>query len=337
MYDIIIIGAGPAGTTLARLVSDNRVLLIGESGSKPCGGLLSPDAQKYLAKSGMVLPKDILVDPQIFAVDTIDLRQNIRRKYLRTYLNVNRRKFDEFLLSKVPDNIKKVVGQATDIKKNSNYYTVKYIENGEEKIAESKYIVGADGGNSFVRRTLFPNVKITHYTAIQQHFISSDIKPFYGCFFDREATDCCGWAVCKDGELIFGGAFKPEKSREKFELMKSDLKKFGVKLENEISTEACVVLRPKSVKEIFCGKDNAFLIGEAAGFISPSSLEGISRAFESAEALAQSFNSNNPNKEYFKNTRKMRFTMFLKLMKCPFLYNPLLRKIVMKSRISSIS
>jgi flavin-dependent dehydrogenase len=39
---------------------------------------------------------------------------------------------------------------------------------------------------------------------------------------------------------------------------------------------------PKSIREIECGKENIFLIGEAAGFISPSSLEGISYAMDSA-------------------------------------------------------
>ena len=41
---------------------------------KPCGGLISGDAQKALASFDMTLPKDVLVDPQIFAVKTIDLR-----------------------------------------------------------------------------------------------------------------------------------------------------------------------------------------------------------------------------------------------------------------------
>lgn len=41
--------------------------------SKPCGGLLSEDAQRSLARYDITLPKDVLVDPQIFAVKTIDL------------------------------------------------------------------------------------------------------------------------------------------------------------------------------------------------------------------------------------------------------------------------
>ncbi|MCS4464934.1 hypothetical protein JTT01_16235 [Clostridium botulinum] len=32
---------------------------------KPCGGLLSSDAQTALAKLDITLPKDVIVDPQI--------------------------------------------------------------------------------------------------------------------------------------------------------------------------------------------------------------------------------------------------------------------------------
>ena len=76
VYDIVIIGAGPAGSTFAREVSKSglSVMLIDgqdETNKKPCGGLLSPDAQKALAHFDLSLPKEVLVDPQIFSVKTI--------------------------------------------------------------------------------------------------------------------------------------------------------------------------------------------------------------------------------------------------------------------------
>jgi len=61
MYDIVIVGAGPAGANLTRLIGDKyKVLLIDKRDlenenpknltNKCCGGLLSPDAQKIIAK-----------------------------------------------------------------------------------------------------------------------------------------------------------------------------------------------------------------------------------------------------------------------------------------------
>ena len=79
MYDIAIIGAGPAGATLARLVGDRyRTLLVdrrrlGEppapgGPSKLCGGLLAPAAQAELARQGLGIPASVIAGPQLFAV-----------------------------------------------------------------------------------------------------------------------------------------------------------------------------------------------------------------------------------------------------------------------------
>ena len=81
-----------------------------------------------------------------------------------------------------------------------------------------------------------------------------------------------------------------------------------------------------------------FLVGEAAGFISPSSLEGISSALLSGAVLAQTLNEGGGStaKKYRRRTRGLRLRLALKNAKCPALYWPFLRKIVMASGIASI-
>ena len=84
MFDLAIIGAGPAGATLARLIGKSyRVLLVDKrsfsdvsrpfSTSKCCGGLLAPDAQRMLSELGLGLPKRVLQEPQLFVVKAIDI------------------------------------------------------------------------------------------------------------------------------------------------------------------------------------------------------------------------------------------------------------------------
>ena len=82
MYDVAIVGAGPAGAifaqTLAEKNSELKILLVdgSEGVKKVCGGLLSPSAQKQIAMLGLTLPTRILENPQIFSVDVIDLTKN---------------------------------------------------------------------------------------------------------------------------------------------------------------------------------------------------------------------------------------------------------------------
>ena len=112
IYDIAVVGAGPAGAIfvkeLAQARPDLKIAIIdGQSpdSAKPCGGLLAPDAQKLLAKFDLVLPKSVLEDPQIFAVETIDIDQKLVRYYQRHYLNMDRYAFDRWLLSLVPEHV----------------------------------------------------------------------------------------------------------------------------------------------------------------------------------------------------------------------------------------
>lgn len=346
-YDIIVVGAGPGGSNFARLVDSNRYAVLLVDGSdghdKVCGGLLSPDAQDILARYDVCLPKDILVSPQLFSVRTIDLGNGESKHYRRSYLNVDRKKLDDFFRGLVSDSVEIVKARCKKVMKTECGYELE-LSNGEKMTC--KYVVGADGASSNVRLSLYRRKKLHKYVAIQQWFNAGETNPYYSCIFDNETSTGCSWIFFKDGKMIFGGAFDIKNCRDAFEKQKEKLISQGF-VDKDIfdlpqKTEACLVSRPKLGGGIFTGNHGAFLLGEAAGFISPSSFEGISYALSSGEALADAFNKydvNSPRKigrNYRKNTRKLKRKINLRCIKRPFMYNGLLRSLVMKSGLTAI-
>ena len=342
-YDVIIVGLGPAGATLARLLAPHmRVLALDRktdtSGQKPCGGLLAPDAQKALARFDLTLPNGVLADPQIFSVDVLDLDSGLSRRYQRFYINMDRHKFDRWLRSFIPASVRTEENAVcTHIhRKENDGFTVQWRGTDKTLSASARYIVGADGASSLVRQTFFPARHIRRYTAVQQWFQSSNPSPSYGCVFDSHNTDCYSWYLSKDGYWIFGGAYPVQNSRVHFENQKQKLASYGFDFSRPIKTEACQVLRPATGQLAAPARNGVFLTGEAAGWVSPSSLEGISSALRGALLLARALQSSRPEKTYNLLTLPLRLKLQGKLFKCPFLYRPFLRRMIMQSGLRAL-
>ncbi|MFV0626939.1 MAG: hypothetical protein ACK5N8_06300 [Alphaproteobacteria bacterium] len=325
VYDIAIIGAGPAGSMLTRFIQhkeysvaiiDVRKLdeaYVGKGVIKSCGGMLAPDAQKLLRKYDIAVPQEIIDEIQPKFVRTIDVCSGIRRNYKRNYINMNREAFDRFLLKGI--NADKYFGyRVTEIEKKDGFFII-------NKEIKAKILVGADGAGSKVRRTFFPEMKIRTYASIQD-VLPEQISKDYECFFDERMSDYYGWSLPKDGKTLVGFAIPEGKDVvQKFE----DFKKqqgFG----KEIERQGTLILRPSFFHKV-SAKENIFLIGEAGGYISPSSAEGISYAIKTAKILADS----NFNLTKFREKMLIiRLNLLYKNLKSLIMYIPFLRKLVMR-------
>ncbi|MTH47834.1 FAD-binding protein [Intestinirhabdus alba] len=347
-FDVAIIGAGPAGSALARQLSGKmRVVALdkkrqngSEGFTKPCGGLLAPDAQRAFIRDGITLPVATIANPQIFSVRTIDVAASLTRNYQRSYININRHAFDLWMKSLIPDDVQVYHDSlCRKIWREGDKWHVAFHADGREQRLTARYLVGADGANSLVRRHLYPDHAIRKYVAIQQWFKEQHPVPFYSCIFDNAITDCYSWSISKDGYFIFGGAYPMKDGQARFAALKAKMEAFQFRFGNPLKSEKCTVLFPSRWKDFVCGKDNAFLIGEAAGFISASSLEGISYALDSARLLKNVLlrEAGNKNAAWRRATRGLRIKLYGKILKSRVLTCARLRKGIMLGRFAHIS
>lgn len=352
MYDVAIVGAGPAGATLARLIGQRyRVLLVEkrrlEDGSgmlappKCCGGLLAPDAQRMLSVLGLGLPKDVLEEPQLFVVKAVDLAQGLERCYQRHYINMDRQRFDHWLLSMVPSTVDirtdcRFISSARD----SDGFTLSLRQGGELQTERAKVLVGAGGANCRVRGLLSPHRRYpARYIAIQEWVEKDHNLPYFTSLFDREITDYYGWTIPKANHLLIGVALCPGPTASaRFELLKEKLRRLGFQFGRTLRREGAYIVRPTRLADVVAGSSRIALIGEAAGAISPSSAEGFSYAFRSALALARALHATAESfeKRYRQELCALRVNLFLKSWKSRVVFNPTLRKVVMKSGVQSV-
>lgn len=352
MYDIAIIGAGPAGATLARLISDRyRVLLVDKrqfanAGSddfsgKCCGGLLAPDAQGMLSKMGLGLPKSVLVDPQLFVVRAIDVRHRMERYYQRYYINMNRGRFDSWMLSMVRPNVDIRLGcRFKSYESDGECVSIKLFRDGKIQKERARILVGADGASSRVRKLTigeqpFPKA----YFAIQEWVEADGQLPYFSTLFDPEITDYYCWTIPKEDFLLIGAALRPRQDVPgRFELLKKRLKDSGLRFGKVIRRESAFILRPTKLEQLSTGAGSVALLGEAGGWISPSSAEGLSYAFRTALMLAEVLKKSPDNfqQRFRRKTAPLRINILVKNMKSHVIYGRLPRNIVMKSGLQSM-
>lgn len=279
-YDIIIIGAGPAGLNCAyHLQKSNKKILILEKnkiiGPKICGGGLTPNCYNYLKPPKKLISKEFT---------KIKVHSNLQKRILdyKTSLvrTCNRKTLAKHLLKKLKN---------IDIKTNTKLtkITKDYIVANNQKI-KYNILIGADGSNSIVRRYL--NLKPS-FTTTFQYKIKDNFKDFEMYFNPSLIGPGYFWIIPHKDFISVGCGTTKKYSKNLLKNFHKWLKKQKIDI-SKSKLEAFPINCNYQNHEF----DNIFLIGDAAGFASELTGEGIYQALTSGEDVAKKIL--NPNYKY---------------------------------------
>ena len=302
-YPVIIVGSGPAGAACAKaLKNENIEALIVEKDKLPrnkiCSGILFGQTQGLLKQFfGSLPPKDMYCEPRIIkAANILELNKNKEfspyvweipkngQPFPEDYLNVWRRDFDTWLLSKTGVPYKdRCVFNSCSVHGNKVKVDVSLNNEGTQELYCS-YLVGADGGNSEVKKVLDTtshqdNNEVVIYQTYYRFSDMGSLKDAHWyVFFEPQIGDILSCVHRKDDFLtLCVGGFKGRNLRESMEKFKTFLAdNFQVVLSDRERGEGCI-LRQYSP---FLGKGRILLTGEAAGMMYLNG-EGISAALDS--------------------------------------------------------
>lgn len=275
-YEVVIIGAGPAGLRAAKILAGagKRVIVLEKNpvvGPKICAGGVFPKVfqlgisedliERKFYSVKMHLPgKTYELKSRDYLLSTVD-RENLGQWLAKEAEKAGAKILTNSLVSKIEKE--KVI-----LRTGQGFYF--------------DYLVGADGGNSTVRKYLKLPVKfaLTFQYTLPQYF--EDLEIFYDA--DLFGAGYAWIFPCKKWTKIGCGSdlklqFSPSQLLKNFHLWLTKMKinEQGAKLESLL------------ISYHYQGYQfgNVFLIGEAAGFVSGLSGSGIYSGLISGQEIAK--------------------------------------------------
>jgi flavin-dependent dehydrogenase len=328
-YGTVVVGAGPAGIMAALGAAEAGSVLVVDAASLPrdksCGGMLNPHALAFLSKLGGV-PDSLLLDPSTVFFRYVDRDRGIRRRTSLAFSNVDRRGFDEWLLRQLPEGVEVLGGWALESFVETSAGVRASLRNGQgDAEVTAAHLVGADGARSQVRRGIGAGSTSTYVTLQDRLALDGPLEPYFDCVYIRDVGDgfAYSYVVPKGPEAIVGSVFYPHARRPRrthervVALLREDLPALG----DLLKREAGVALSVRAAGDVVAGSGSVLLAGEAGGFMSPSSGEGISYAMNSGALAGDAIARGNGDalRLYAEDTAELRRNIRRKLKWLPIM------------------
>ena len=280
VFDVIIVGAGPAGCAAAYDLgaAGKKVLLLDKENfprKKSCAGMIPASVVKNLRYSvAPVLHRKV-------SRSRITLNDETSEYISETIFLASRAEFDHYCLMQTLQQgvlFKRIEGIAEiDLSCGVLIHT----EEGEA--LRANVVIGCDGAVSAVRKILRPEVRPAYAFALEAEVPHCPHIPKEEIYFDFTAVkNSYGW-ICSKKDHINAGIY----CRDRRHIKKADLIRFIRKYGLEEPPEISGALINIGNKTTPIAADDVLLAGDAAGFTDALTGGGIHEAVISGKCAAQ--------------------------------------------------
>lgn len=275
-YDVIIVGAGPIGSTLAYKLALNNNIKICLIDRKEkigiplqCAGILSDEILKLND-----LPNEVILNEVKGAyLHSPNQTIKVNKKQTTAYI-IDRVKYDQYLFKKAKNTNITIKTKETVIKVD-NKEGIVYTDKQELK---AKIIIASDGANSILAKKLNPNQK--YYCAAQfliKNTILEENTDYVDVFTKEEYFPGFIWKIPLKNQEYRLGIF----TKKPFYKEKNILNSFiNEELENSKIIDEHYAKIPIYNKNNKLVENRLLLIGDAAGQIKPTTGGGLILGFK---------------------------------------------------------
>ena len=280
-FDAIIVGAGPAGTSAAKILEQqgHKIRIVDKDvfpRNKPCAGVLSPKIRSILD-----IPKNICERPlqgyRVFSPSVTIIESSFPEE---GYI-VKREKFDNYLLKRLENE--PICTAVKEINNSGDHLEII----GNDWISKTSFVVGADGVNSIVRKKCnIPQKRIATAAQYEIKLSNSEINEKVGNWFEVYyiLNYGYGWISPMKNSLKVGIGLVTDHLEGNIwnvldEFINRDVVKKKCNRGEIINKEGAAIPMAGPLDQVV--EDRVLLAGDAGGFVYPGTGEGIYYAVKS--------------------------------------------------------
>lgn len=299
MYDVIVVGAGPAGCTASKVLAENgyKVLLLEKFRMpryKSCSGVLIKKSMDLVKTYfGEDVPECAMCTPtenrgMIFTDD-----KGKEYRFEQEGLNIWRSHFDGWLAQKAKESGAEVRDGVSALSCTEKDGSVEVSLHGESNDTESaKYLLDCEGVVGTLKRQIVRQCAweipgyITTFQTFNEGSIDLDPHYFYA-YLQPELSEYDAWFNVKDDLLVLGVSVKDiDKINHYYERFISYMEeKHHLRISRQTKSEKWLMPHIRPGCSLDYGVGRVFFAGEIAGFLNPMG-EGISAGMESGYCAA---------------------------------------------------